>query len=146
MVGGAVGWEITPRVGLEGSATWFDKQPGSTAFAAGLSVRAILLESYWLAPYVEGGFGLYSASFDPKRATDIPSFYGDRMSGLITNWFTDPAFFAGVGFDLMRRNNFAMRPTFGAIVAVRDGQAYTVGTLGVRVEYHFGGLPPAPFR
>jgi hypothetical protein len=145
-LGGAIGWEITPRIGLEGSATWFDKQTGSSAFAAALNVRATLADFYWLAPFVEGGFGMYSASFDPKRAPDIPSFYSDRMSGVITNWFNDPAFFAGAGIDLLRRNNFAFRPTVGAIVAVRDGQAYTVGTVAVRVEYHFGGLPPAPRR
>jgi hypothetical protein len=145
-LGGAIGWEITPRLALEGSATWFDKQIGSTAFAAGLSVRALVTESSWLAPFVEGGFGLYAASFDPNRATDIPSFYASRMSGTITNWFTDPAFFVGAGVDLMRRSNFAVRPTAGAIVAVRDGDAYTVGTFAVRIEYHFGGLPPAPFK
>ena len=145
-LGGAIGWEITPRVALEGSATWFDKQTGSSAFAAGLSVRGMLADSLWLAPFIEGGFGLYAASFDPKRATDIPPFYGNRMSGTLTNWFTDPAFFVGAGVDLMRRNNFAVRPTAGAIVAVRDGDAYTIGTFAVRVEYHFGGLPPAARR
>ena len=145
-LGGAVGWEITPLIGLEGSATWFDKQTGSSAFAAGVSVRGLLTDSFWMAPFVEGGFGLYAASFDPKRATDIPAFYRTRMSGALTNWFTDPAFFVGAGVDLMRRNNFAVRPTVGAIVAVRDGDAHTVGTFAVRVEYHFGGLPPAAFR
>jgi hypothetical protein len=90
--------------------------------------------------------GLYAASFDPQRATDIPSFYASRMTGTITNRFTDPAFFLGAGVDLMRRNNFAVRPTAGAIVAIRDGDAYTVGTFAIRVEYHFGGLPPTPSR
>jgi hypothetical protein len=142
-LGGAIGWEITPRIALEGAATWFDKQTGSSAFAAALSVRGMLADSFWVAPFVEGGFGLYSASFDPKRAADIPPFYANRMSGTLTNWFTDPAFFLGTGVDLMRRNNFAVRPTAGAIVAIRDGDAYTVGTFAIRVEYHFGGLPPA---
>ena len=142
-VGGAIGWEITPRIALDGSATWFDRQTGSTAFAAALSVRGLLTDSAWVAPFVEGGFGLYTASFDPKRAVDIPPFYADRMSGAITNWFNDPALFLGAGVDLMRRSNVAVRPSAGAIIAFREGATYTVGTFAVRVEYHFGGVPPS---
>ena len=41
-IGAAIGWEITPRIGWEVSGTWFDKQPGSTAYSAALSVRAVL--------------------------------------------------------------------------------------------------------
>jgi len=146
MLGAAIGWEITPRLGLEGSGMWFAKPAGSTAFAGALSARAVLAKTQTLAPFVEGGFGLFAASFDPKRATDIPEFYANRMSGTITNWFTDPAFFAGAGIDVFRRNRVAIRPTIGAVVAVNDGHAYTTGTVSVRVEYHFGGLPPAGFR
>jgi outer membrane protein with beta-barrel domain len=146
MFGGAIGWEITPRVGLEGSVTWFDKPTGSSAFAAGLSVRSVLAASSWLSPFVEGGFGMYSVSFDPRTATDIPSFYRNRMTGGMTDTFTDPAFFAGAGVDVMRRNNLAVRPTAGAIIAVQDGETHAVGTFVVRVEYHFGGLPLAPSR
>jgi hypothetical protein len=146
MLGAAIGWEMTPRLGLEGSGTWFAKPAGSNAFAGALSVRAVLAETQTLAPFVEGGFGLYAASFDPNRATDIPAFYANRMSGTITNWFTDPAFFAAAGVDVFRSNRVAIRPTIGAIFAVNDGHAYTTGTMSVRVEYHFGGLPPAGFR
>jgi len=143
---GAIGWEMTPRLSLEGSGTWFDKQTGSTGWAGALNVRAVLVESQTIAPFVEGGFGLYSASFDPKSVTHVPSFYRDRMSGVITNWFTDPAFFAAAGFDIWRSNRVAVRPTIGAIFAVNDGHAYTTGTATVRLEYHFGGLPPDASR
>jgi hypothetical protein len=146
MLSGAIGWEMTPRLGLEGSGMWFARQTGSTAFAGALSVRALMTDSHTLAPFVEGGFGLFAASFDPNRATDIPAFYADRMSGTITNWFTDPAFFAAAGVDVFRSNRIAIRPTVGAIFAVDDGHAYTTATATVRVEYHFGGLPPAGFR
>jgi hypothetical protein len=146
MLSGAIGWEMTPRLGLEGSGMWFDKQTGSSGWAGGLNLRAVLAESQTIAPFVEGGFGLYAASFDPKLATRVPPFYRDRMSGVITNWFTDPAFFAAAGFDLWRNNRIAVRPTIGAIIAVNDGQAYTTGTATVRVEYHFGGLPPDASR
>jgi hypothetical protein len=111
-----------------------------------MSARGLLSDSLWVAPFVEGGFGLYAASFDPKRTSDIPPFYADRMSGAITNWFSDPAFFVGGGVDLMRRNNVAVRPSVGAIVAFRDGSTYTTGTFAIRVEYHFGRLPPSLSR
>jgi hypothetical protein len=32
------------------------------------------------------------------------------------------------------------------IVAVNDRHAYTTGTASVRMEYHFGDLPPTWFR
>jgi hypothetical protein len=145
-IGAAIGWEITPRVGWEVSGTWFDRQPGSTAFSAALSFRTILAQSLEAAPFVEGGFGLYSASFDPKVATDIPAFYSDRMSGVATNRFNDPAFFAAVGADIYRSNRLAVRPTIGATMAVQDGRTHTVAAVMVHVEYHFGGLPPALSR
>ncbi len=95
---------------------------------------------------MEGGFGLYSASFNPKLATDIPPFYSERMSGVTTNRFNDPAFFAAAGADVYRSNRLAVRPTVGATMAVRDGRTHTVATVTVHVEYHFGGLPPALSR
>ncbi len=145
-IGAAIGWEITPRMGLEFAGTWFDKQPGSTAYSAGLSLRAVLANSLSAAPFVEGGFGLYSASFNPKLATDIPPFYSERISGVTTNRFNDPAFFAAAGADVYRSNRLAVRPTVGATMAVRDGRTYTVATVTVHVEYHFGGLPPSLSR
>jgi hypothetical protein len=144
--GAAIGWEMTPRLGLEGSGTWLAKPAGSNAFAGALSVRALLTKTHTLAPFVEGGFGLFAASFDPNRATDIPAFYANRLTGATTNWFTDPAFFAAAGIDVFRSHRVAIRPTVGAIFAVNDGQSYTTATATVRVEYHFGGLPPAGFR
>jgi hypothetical protein len=137
LLGGVIGWDITPRIGLEGLGMWMDKQPGASAFGAAIGVRAELTESHPTGPFVSGGFGLYLATYDPNRTTDIPSFYRDRISGSITNTFVDPAFFAAAGFDLYRSQRLAIRPAFGASLAVRDSRTYAVGTFTVRVEYHF---------
>jgi hypothetical protein len=61
-----------------------------------------------------------------------------------TNTFTDPAFFAAAGVNAFTGRHVAVRPAVGAIIAVRNGQSYTVGTLAVRVEYHFEEHPVSP--
>jgi hypothetical protein len=141
VLGGSIGWEFTPRVGLDATATWLDRQTGASAFSAALSVHAGLPTLPRLAPYVEGGFGMYIATFDPSEGGTIPPFYADRMSGALSQTFVDPAFAAGAGFDLFRSRRVAVRPLFGALIAFRDGDAYTVGTFTVRVEYHFERHP-----
>jgi hypothetical protein len=141
VLGGTIGWEITPRIGVEGTATWLDRQTGSSAFAASLTAHALLAGWRRLSPFVEGGFGMYLAKFDPERVANIPSFYADRMSGIQTETFTDPAFFVGAGVDLFRTNHFRFRPVAGAIVAFTGSSAYTVGTFTLRAEYHFEDHP-----
>jgi hypothetical protein len=143
--GGSIGWEVSPRVSVEGAGLWLDRQTGATAFAASVSVQAGLTKSHAAAPFVEGGFGMYMASFDPLRATSIPSFYADRMSGAGPRWFTDPAFFGGVGFTAFKTTNIAVRPALSALVAVDTGRGYTVAMFTVRIEYRFRDEPvPRP--
>jgi hypothetical protein len=144
VLGATIGWEITPRVGLDGTATWLDKQPGANAFAASLTVHAILTETHPLSPFIEGGFGLYLAEFDPNRVDTIPAFYGDRLSGPGTQTFTDPAFFAGGGFDIYRNRSFAIRPSLGVVIAVDSSRSHTIGTFTIRAEYHFEEHPVTP--
>jgi Outer membrane protein beta-barrel domain len=135
-LGGSLGWELTPQVGLDATATWLDRQTGASGFSAALSVHAGLPTLPRLAPYVEGGFGMYIANFDSKETSNIPPFYADRMSAL-SQTFVDPAFVAGAGFNVFRGRRVAVRPSFGALIAFTGGNAYTVGTFTVRVEYHF---------
>jgi hypothetical protein len=141
VLGGSLGWELTPRVGIDGTATWYDRQTGDSSFAATLSVHAGLTRSHALAPFVEGGFGMYIATFDPSETTAIPPFYADRMTGALAATFVDPAFLMSAGFDLFRTRHIAIRPTIGAVIAVHDARAYTVGQFTVRAEYHFEDHP-----
>ena len=143
-LGGSLGWEITPRVGIEGTWTWIDREPGASAFNASLNVHAVLTKSQPIAPFVEGGFGMYLATFDPKRVTNVPPFYADRMAPVGTSTFTDPAFFAGAGIEIFRTHHFTVRPAVGAIVVMDSGRAYTVGMFTVRASYHFEDHPLGP--
>lgn len=140
-MGGSVGWELTPQMGLDATATWLDRPTGASGFSAALSLHAGLPTLPRLAPYVEGGFGMYIANFDPKATSHIPTFYADRMSGALSQTFVDPAFVAGAGFDVFRGRRVAVRPSFGALIAFTGDDAYTVGMFTVRVEYRFERPP-----
>jgi hypothetical protein len=146
LAGGAIGWEIRPRLAVTGGACWFDRPEGASAFSASLNLHAVLTKSHPAAPFVEGGFGLHLASFDPKRATDVPDFYAQRMSGNATNTFTDPAFFIGSGINVMKTAHFAVRPTVGGVFPFHGSDGYGLWTTLVTLEYHFEDHPLRPFR
>ena len=139
-MGGSVGWELTQQLGLDATATWLDRPTGASGFSAALSLHAGLPTLSRLAPYVEGGFGMYIADFDSTATSNIPPFYADRMS-LLSQTFVDPAFVAGAGFDVYRSRRVAVRPSFGALIAFTGDDAYTVGMFTVRVEYRFERPP-----
>ena len=141
LLGGTIGWEISPRVGIDGAGTWFDRETGATAFAASLNVHAMLTKSQPVAPFVAGGFGMYLAVFDPNRATHIPTFYADRMSGPLTQRFTDPAFFASAGIEFFRTGHFTVRPAVGAVIAMHGADTFVVGSFIVQLAYHFEDHP-----
>ena len=143
-LGASVGWEITPRVGIEGTGLWIDREPGASAFNASMNVHAVLTRSQPVAPFVEGGFGMSLAMFDPNRVSTIPSFYANRMTGVGTNTFTDPAFFASAGIEILRTNHVTFRPAVGAMLVVDSGRSYTVTTFTVQVSYHFEDHPRRP--
>ena len=142
LLGASVGWEITPAIGIEGAGAWIDRDRGARAFSASLGVRVRMTPARAVAPFVTGGFGLYLASFDPKRATQIPAFYADRISGAGTNTFTDPAFFGNVGVDLFRRHRFTVSPTVGILLAADDQRTFAIGSFFVQASYRFEKHPP----
>jgi hypothetical protein len=121
-----------------------DKREGVDAWAATLAVHATLTNGRSVSPFVEGGFGLYLASFDPRRAADIPSFYADRISGSGINTFTDPAFFAGAGIDLLRNRHWAIRPAAGFLTAFHRSDTYITRLFSVQIEHHFEKHPSPP--
>jgi hypothetical protein len=143
-LGGTIGWEMTRQVGIEGTGMWIDREPGASAFSASLNVRAALTKTKPMAPFVEGGFGMYLAMFDPKQVTNVPAFYADRMTGVGTNTFTDAAFFASAGVELFRTLHFTLRPAVGAVIVVDGSRSYTMTTFTVQASYHFDTHPLAP--
>lgn len=55
--GGAAGWEVTPRLAIEGSGTWLDLGQRTSAFAGALKVRVRLSGRRTVDPFVHGGMG-----------------------------------------------------------------------------------------
>src|SRR5262245_15626735 len=77
MVGGAIGWEITPRIGIEGSGSWLDRTHDADATTASLKGVVNLLSPHAVVPFLAGGIGMYHATFDRARSV-MPDFYSRR--------------------------------------------------------------------
>ena len=140
IAGGAIGWEITPGMLVEGSGLWLDRRSGSHAFDAALKVRAGLRRS-GVSPFIEGGFGLYHVS--AKTSGEMPEFYRRRTpaGGMSTGSFTDPVFHLGTGINVFVSRHLALQPAAEALIVTRGGHAYTLGAFSLRLAYHFEDHP-----
>jgi hypothetical protein len=148
LAGGAAGWEITPRFGLEGSVAWLDRPTSASAFAADLTAHVSPLRPRTAVPFLKGGVGLYRTSFDSSRDV-MPGFYSRRMAALGSAFrtrhaFTDPSFVVGAGVNVFPTRHFAMRPEIEAIIVMRSSQTYVVTTVTMHVAYHFEDHPVSP--
>lgn len=146
--GGALGWELTPRFGLEGGGAWLDWGQSAHAFTAAMTAHVAVLTPHPFVPFLAAGVGLYHASFDRFDAA-MPRFYNRRMTGLtyapgqmVT--FTDPSIVGGGGLNLHVSRHWAMRPEVLATVVLRDGRSFVVTTGVVRLAYHFEDHPVTP--
>lgn len=140
--GGAVAWELTPRLLVEGSGVWLDRRAGSHGFNAALKVRAGLTRS-GVSPFVEGGVGLYRVS--TKAAEAMPEFYRRRMldqgSSLMRASFTDPVFHLGAGVNIFTSRHLSLQPAVEALIVTRASHAYTLTAFSLRFAYHFEEHP-----
>ena len=78
-LGGAVGWELTPRFAVEGSGSWLDFGHGSEGFGGAITLRTRLFRRRTVDPFVQGGIGMYRAWF-AADAPPLPRFHA-RSSG-----------------------------------------------------------------
>jgi hypothetical protein len=149
LAGGAVGWEVTRRVALEGAGWWLNRRNGAEAFAAELKALVNVTAARPVVPFVESGIGLYRASFDSSRGT-IPGFYQGRTAGNAVNvtrmTFTDPSFILGGGVNLFVTRHVAIRPDVEAKIVRRHSQNYVVTAVSVHMAYHFEDHPITPSR
>jgi hypothetical protein len=149
LAGGALGWEITRWVALEGSGSWLNRRNGAEAFAADLKALVNLTAARPVVPFVEGGIGLYRASFDSSRRP-LPGFYQSRSTenaGHISRMtFTDPSFIVGGGVNVFIARHLAIRPDVEAKVVRRNAQNYVVTAVSVHMAYHFEDHPITPSR
>jgi hypothetical protein len=148
--GGALGWELWPWLGVEGSAGWLDRPGRAHAFAAELKALVGLPRLRPVVPFVEGGVGLYRATFD-RAAPGIPAFYRGRVrsgtslsQGLAS--VTDPSLVVGGGANVYLNRHIAIRPEMEARIVLHDSQRHVVTSMAVRFAYHFEEHPITPAR
>jgi hypothetical protein len=146
-----MGWELTPRIAVEGSATWIGLTADTDAFAAAVRAKVNLATARPVVPFLAGGVGLYRASFHGIDAAGLPGFYRDRVGGesggLGTSVsFTDPSLVAGGGVTIFLTRHLAIRPEVEAIVVMRDSRTHMAGVAGVHLAYHFEEHPITPSR
>ena len=142
-IGGlAIGWEITPRVMVEGRGLWLDHGSQSDGFNAALKVRTGLKRT-GVSPFAEAGFGLYHVSATSPNG--VPGFYRARMNGdaagMTTQSFTDPSFHVGAGINAFVSRHLALQPAVEMLVITRDSQTYSIAAVSCRLAYHFEDHP-----
>jgi hypothetical protein len=142
-LGGAIGWEVTPRFAVEGLGTWLNRAAASEAFSAAIRARYALIPRR-SAPFLEGGFGLYRTTIDPTSGS-VPDFYMNRIDDLTRRQtFTDPAFVAGGGWSFFVSRHIAIQPALEGTFVTRDGHGYVLTSAVVRFGYHFEDHPVTP--
>ena len=142
VAGMAMGWDATRRLALEGSGSWLDRGAGADAFSAAMKVQARLRTVRTVVPFVEAGFAMYRAWFDPG-STAIPAFYQQRITAT-DRTVTDPAFVFGGGVSLFASRRTSIRPEAETIFVRSSGQNYFVTTFAARFVYHFEDRPITP--
>jgi hypothetical protein len=149
LAGGGVGWEVTSRFGLDGTAAWMDRPGQAEAFAAALTAHFGLLDPGSVVPFVRGGIGLYRMSFDTPR-NDVPEFYRRRLGGdptrAVRRSFTDPSFVFGAGVNLYATRQIAIAPEIVATVVRGGGRSQVVTSVTLGVAYHIEDHPITPTR
>jgi hypothetical protein len=143
--GGAIGWELTPALGLEGTAAWLDRGRDGSAFAADLKALVSLAGRQTIAPFLGAGVGLYRASFD-RPYLGMPNFYRLRMGGDIPEFmarstFMDPSIVVSGGVNLFVTAHAAVRPELETKIVMAESRTYPVAAVGIRFTYHFEDHP-----
>lgn len=145
-LGGAAGWEVTPRFALDGTGTWTTFGGGADAFSASMRLRVRLAGHRSVDPFVQGGVGLYRAMFDSSE-TEMPEFYRRRVEPLPGEFtgmtFTDPTLVTGGGVSIFLNRHFALRPEAEVTFVLRNG-AHVVTSLLVHAVFHFEEHPVTP--
>jgi hypothetical protein len=149
-LGGAMGWELTPNIALEGSGAWAEFGHGTSSFAGALKLRLRVAGQRKVDPFVQAGIGLYRATF-ADGDTAVPGFYERRMTAPVVGQrvrrtFTDPTLVAGGGVSVFVNRHFALRPDVEAAFVIRDGRTHVVTTAAVHAVYHFESHPVTPAR
>ena len=146
--GGAIGWQLTPSMAIEGTGASIDNQSSPTWFTAAMKFQTRLAAAGGTNPYVEGGIGLCRSSFDAGDM-NVPEFYRKRMvenlgSSMLSHTFTDPTFAFGGGLNIIATRHIAIRPAIEFTTVFRNSDTFTITAGVVRLAYHFENHPVTP--
>lgn len=149
-VGGAVGWDLTPRFAIEGSGSWIDFGRSRTGFAGAVTLRTRVTGTAVRNLFAITGAGLYRASFADKTVA-MPGFYSRRMSprdrmDQFGRAFTDPSVVIGGGASFALTRHVSIRPDVQAAIVLRNGRSNVLTSVGVHAVYHFESHPVTPAR
>ena len=148
LIGGGAGWDVTPRLGLEGRVGWADLPGDAESFAASLTLNANLRRPRPLVPFIKAGVGLYRASFGASAAA--PRFYRRRMpdgpAARRSHAFVDPTLVAGAGLSMYVSRHVSLRPELGATLVLDGSRTHTIATITMHLAYHFEARQVTPAR
>jgi hypothetical protein len=135
--GTALGWEISPRLTVEGRGAWLPAGDGPTDFVAMLSAIVPVLQVERTVPFVSGGIGMYRATID-AAASEVPEFYQRRITaGSSRPVFQDFMVGFGGGVDVFATRHIAIRPDVQVLAVFAEGDRRWIPVYAVNLVYHF---------
>jgi hypothetical protein len=135
--GTALGWEIAPRLTIEGSGAWVPASDGPTDFVAMLRGIVPVLQVRRTVPFVSGGLGMYRATIDPT-SSEVADFYRRRITaGSPRPVFQDFLVAFGGGADVFATRHIAIRPDVQLLAVIADGDRRWIPVYAVNLVYHF---------
>lgn len=146
--GASIGWEVTPRFGIDARGTWLGANRDASAFAAAIGAHLALDSERPMVPFVSAGAGLYRAMFEAPLSR-VPAFYRRRIvagSDLVSRTFDDFAVVFGGGAEVFLSRHVALRPELTVLLVTTRSDVRAVPVYGIHLGYHFEEHPitPAP--
>lgn len=135
-LGTALGWEISPRLAVEGRGLWLPDGTASTDFVASLNALMPIRPLGAVVPFASAGVGMYRATVDAGQR-DVPEFYRQRLGVREHEIFQDFALTMGGGANMFVSPHFAIRPEVTILLVTTTSDVRTVALFGVHVVYHF---------
>lgn len=151
VVGGALGWQVSRAVAVEGVGRWYYRGKETDAFSSALLLQTDVVSSGETRLFLSGGLGVYHASFGRAAQMSMPGFYRRRMAprteGPVSQVsFTDPAVVLGGGMKFPMTRHVSLRPAVETMIVPVHSRYHYVTTFAVSVAYRFEHHPVTAFR
>jgi len=132
-----LGWEIAPRLAIEGTTLWTAPGDGRHEFSVVIGPKFNFRPGRRQVPFVTAGAGMYRATFD-AGAAPVPEFYAARMTDTASpHTFDDFVASVGGGAEFFVHTHWAVRPDVRVLMVAGDSNLRWITAVGVHVAYHF---------